>query len=51
MNQNYSLFLLLLKNTFPFLQIIPGAVSPIKVWAAPDRKSNGIHGYISCDIL
>lgn len=51
MKRNYSLFLLLIKNTFPFLQNIPVVVSPIKVRGAGGRKSNGIHGYISCDIL
>ncbi len=51
MKRNYSLFLLLLKNTISLLQTTPVAVSPIKVWGASGSKSNGIHSYISCDIL
>lgn len=42
MKRNDSLFLLLVKNAFPFLLMIPVAVSPIKVWGATGRKSNRI---------
>jgi len=51
MKRTYSLFLLLIKNTIPFFQTIPVAVSPIELRGAGSRKSNRIHGYISCNIL
>lgn len=51
MNRNYSLFLLLIKNRFSFLPMIPAALYPVKVWGASGRKSNRIYSYISCNIL
>ncbi len=51
MNRNDPRFPLLLKNTAPLLQTISAALYPLKVRGASGRKSNGIHGYISCDIL